>query len=176
MPRRRGYSGLRLLVLRILSEKPLHGYALMKEIGRLLGREPSPGTLYPLLKEMLREGLVEARVSGIGGRVVKTYYITEKGRQLLSSERSEAEDFMKLLDGIRIAEAEGLGLDRVMDSLARLIRLLPRLGDEDRARVAEFLRKIVLEAEELAEELEASLGDARAGASTESLGGGVVTG
>jgi len=92
-------------VLHILSEKPLHGYALMKELGRLLGREPGHGTLYPLLKELLRGGLVEARVSNVCGRVVKTYYVTEKRLKLLGSGKMDVEEFTALLQGVRVAEA-----------------------------------------------------------------------
>jgi len=53
-------SILKLLILGLLAEKPMHGYELLKrveEITRGFWR-PSPGTLYSLLKSLREEGLV----------------------------------------------------------------------------------------------------------------------
>jgi DNA-binding PadR family transcriptional regulator len=153
----RGFSRLRLLLLKILSEKPLHGYALIKEVEELLGSRPSPGSIYPLLREMLREGLVEVRVTGSRGRIVKTYYITEKGRQYLASRREDLEELMVFVEGVRIVRRYGAGFEDVIAALARLVRLLPRLPEEERGRVIEFLRSIAREAERLIEEYEGLL-------------------
>jgi DNA-binding PadR family transcriptional regulator len=151
---RGGFSKLRLLLLKILSEKPLHGYALMKEVEELLGARPSPGSIYPLLREMLREGLVEVRVTGSRGRIVKTYYITEKGRQYLESRRGELEEIVLFVEGVRIARSYGGELEEAVAALARLVRLLPRLPEGERVRIVEFLRSVAREAERLLEEYE----------------------
>jgi len=151
---RRGYSKLQLIILKLLSERPMHGYAIMREIEELLGSRPSPGTIYPLLREMLREGLVEVRVSGVKGRLVKTYYITERGRQYLSSRREELEEIIVFFEGVRIVRKYGSSLENVFESIARLVRLLPRLPEEGRVRILEFLDRIAREAEMLLEEVE----------------------
>ncbi len=51
---------LELAVLGLLNEAPLHGYALRKQVNALLGwgRVLSYGSLYPCLKQMLRDGLI----------------------------------------------------------------------------------------------------------------------
>ncbi len=70
-----------LFILFILHEKPMHGYDLMKELEKRLGRKPSPGTLYPLLNELLEKGYL--KVDGLGSRGKKIYGLTEKGERLL---------------------------------------------------------------------------------------------
>jgi len=73
-------SPLRYLVLCMLRERPMTGMDIMREIERMtLGFwRPSPGTIYPLLRLLEREGLVyhEER----DGR--KVYKLTERGEDL----------------------------------------------------------------------------------------------
>src|SRR5579884_64409 len=73
---RRG--GLRPLVLRIISNSPKNGAEIMDEIEKFTWGwwRPSPGSVYPLLEEMVNEGLVTKRSDG-------RYEITDKGRQEL---------------------------------------------------------------------------------------------
>ena len=56
---RRG-DALELAVLGLLHEAPMHGYELRKRVTGLLGwgRVLSYGSLYPCLKQMLRDGLI----------------------------------------------------------------------------------------------------------------------
>ena len=56
---RRG-AALELAVLGLLHEAPMHGYELRKRVTGLLGwgRVLSYGSLYPCLKQMLRDGLI----------------------------------------------------------------------------------------------------------------------
>ena len=37
-------------IILLLSEKPLHGYGIMKEVGCRIGKPVNPGLLYPFLK------------------------------------------------------------------------------------------------------------------------------
>ena len=77
-------ESLRNLILRILAERPMHGYEIMKMIEKVTkGRwRPAAGTLYPLLDQLRREGLITiARVenSGVrGGRKI-VYSLTDRG-------------------------------------------------------------------------------------------------
>lgn len=67
---------LRPWVLSLLAKSPKNGAEIMDEIERMSwgGWRPSPGSVYPLLDEITREGLVTRREDG-------RYEITEKGRQ-----------------------------------------------------------------------------------------------
>lgn len=54
-------DALELAVLGLLHEAPMHGYQLRKRVTALLGwgRVLSYGSLYPRLKQMLRDGLIQ---------------------------------------------------------------------------------------------------------------------
>ncbi len=77
---------LRFMVLTLLAVKPSHGYELSKTIDELtLGTvKASPGSLYPVLRELSEEGLIEEEVIVEGGRLRKVYRLTEKGWEELA--------------------------------------------------------------------------------------------
>lgn len=79
---RKGHS--RLAVLAVLSKKPLHGYGIIKEIekGTLGLWEPTPGGIYPILKDLEHEGCVHGEWTQQEGRWRKVHSITEEGRRL----------------------------------------------------------------------------------------------
>lgn len=78
-----GTGFLKLSILKMASEGPVYGYAIMKEISRLTdgGWNPSPGSVYPALQEMQSEGLVESVKSGRK----RMYVITPLGEMVLGS-------------------------------------------------------------------------------------------
>ena len=81
---------LRLYILTTLSRGPESGYSIMRMIDeRTEGAwRPGAGTMYPLLKSLLREGLV--RTSREGGRgVSRSYALTPKGRRELEEARRQ---------------------------------------------------------------------------------------
>ena len=79
------------LVLRILAEKPSHGYEIMKKIEEMThGRwKPAAGTLYPLLDSMQNEGLIEIKSyeqEGVRGGKKIVYGLTTNGWLLLKDQ------------------------------------------------------------------------------------------
>lgn len=74
---RMGRGDVRVAILALLSEQPMHGYQIISEIGeRSAGSwKPSPGSVYPTLQLLTDEGLLLAEESN--GR--KTYALTEAG-------------------------------------------------------------------------------------------------
>ena len=84
---------LKLAVLKLVSKGPIHGYALMKEIQRLTDEDwrPSPGSIYPALRELVSEGMVQVRVQGRR----KVYEITPKGADDLVVAMEHAEETMR---------------------------------------------------------------------------------
>jgi DNA-binding PadR family transcriptional regulator len=64
------------------SRKDAYGMAILKEM-RDAGFELSPGTVYPTLAKLNREGDITWRRQIIAGRVRKTYRLTPKGRKEL---------------------------------------------------------------------------------------------
>ncbi len=78
-------GGFRVLVLRALRERPMHGYEVIKVLEeRFQGfYRPSAGAIYPALRSLQREGLVAVR----GADRRKAYHITPKGREYLRGQR-----------------------------------------------------------------------------------------
>jgi DNA-binding PadR family transcriptional regulator len=81
---------LKYVILRLLDEKPRHGYEIIKELEDRFGGaySPSPGTVYPTLTMLEDLGYAQATVEE-GGR--KIYAITDAGRAYLA-EHSETVD------------------------------------------------------------------------------------
>jgi DNA-binding PadR family transcriptional regulator len=81
-------DALELAVLGLLHESPMHGYELRKRVTALLGwgRVLSYGSLYPRLKQLLRDGLIvedtdELPVTALSGRRGKIVYrLTADGK------------------------------------------------------------------------------------------------
>jgi DNA-binding PadR family transcriptional regulator len=76
-----GPGEVRLALLSMLGETPMHGYELMKRLEERSGRiyRASAGTIYPTLQQLEDEGLVTAETQD--GK--KTYRLTEAGRHEL---------------------------------------------------------------------------------------------
>ncbi|MDP8003442.1 MAG: PadR family transcriptional regulator [Caldisphaera sp.] len=84
-------ESLLYLVLRILAEKPSHGYEIMKKIEEMThGRwKPAAGTLYPLLDNMQNEGLIEIKSyeqEGVRGGKKIVYSLTFNGWLMLKDQ------------------------------------------------------------------------------------------
>ncbi|MCW7076246.1 MAG: PadR family transcriptional regulator [Candidatus Syntropharchaeales archaeon] len=68
--------------LRLLNEKPMYGYEIIKEIERKTEKKPSQGSIYPILHELEKNGFVEATWQvEEKGPSRKYYNITDKGRE-----------------------------------------------------------------------------------------------
>ncbi len=78
---------IRIGVLILLSRKPAHGYELMKEIrGRTKGFwSPTAGGVYPILRDLVRLGYIKGEWEIERNRKLKTYKITESGKQILET-------------------------------------------------------------------------------------------
>lgn len=111
------HGHLRLYLLRLLVDRPMHGYEIIQALTDQSGGtySPSAGTIYPRLGKLEEEGLVTKEADGR-----KTVYaITEAGRAELLTREPE-------LDGI---ESE------FTDSVRRL-------ADEVRASVTDAMRTL----------------------------------
>jgi len=74
---------VRIAILHLLADKPMHGYQIMQEISdRTDGLwRPSPGSVYPTLQQLEDEGLVKAEQSD--GKNI--FELTEDGRAMVES-------------------------------------------------------------------------------------------
>ena len=97
-PRGRGrvfeQGDLKYVILRMLEEKPRHGYEVIKELeDRFAGAySPSPGTVYPTLSMLEDLGYAKA-IQEEGGR--KVFEITDAGRAYLAEHKDTVEDIFE---------------------------------------------------------------------------------
>jgi DNA-binding PadR family transcriptional regulator len=90
---------IRYVILKLLKEKPMHGYEVMKALTDETDGwyQPSPGTVYPTLQWLEDEGLV--RGEQIDDK--KVYSITEQGLAFLEENETTVEDiFDRIADTI----------------------------------------------------------------------------
>lgn len=82
---------LRLAALKMLSESSLSGTDLAMQIERETSGEwrPGPGSVYPILKELLKKGLIVELPRREGN--VRRYLISNRGREELARLSREAE-------------------------------------------------------------------------------------
>lgn len=91
---------VKFVILRLLREKPRHGYEIIKALEeRLAGcYTPSAGTVYPTLQLLEDQGYV--RVVEENGK--KVYHITPEGEAFLDEHRDTIEDiFDRIRDTVR---------------------------------------------------------------------------
>lgn len=97
------YKGyLRLVILMLLTKKPMHGYEIMNEVeARTLGFwRPTAGGVYPLLKKMEKKGEVKSKWLKTLKRKRKLYEITVKGRRRLHNALKKQKMLVNTLNGL----------------------------------------------------------------------------
>lgn len=82
---------LDLLLLAIVEDGPLHGYAVLEELRRRTdGAIDLPeGTIYPSLHRLERAGLLTSTWSEVNGRRRRTYRLTAGGTKAALEKRRE---------------------------------------------------------------------------------------
>lgn len=128
------HGHLRLYLLQLLAERPMHGYEIIQALSDRSGGTyaPSAGTIYPRLGKLEEEGLVTKEADGR-----KTIYsITDAGRAELAEREPELEGIEnEFTDSVRRLA------DEVRTSVADAMRTL-------RADLAAAAREARREAEE----------------------------
>jgi len=146
---------LKYVILRLLEEKPRHGYEVIKELEDRFGGaySPSPGTVYPTLTMLEDIGYASVGADE-GGR--KVYSITDAGRAYLAEHSATVDSIFE-----RIAKfVEGF-FDEPMMELNQAMRRLGRaaytrasrdMTDAERMRrIREILDRASAEIEKLDE-------------------------
>jgi DNA-binding PadR family transcriptional regulator len=143
---------MKYVILKLLKEKPRHGYEVMKDLEeRMHGcYSPSPGTVYPTLQWLEDEGLVAAK--DVEGK--KVYEITDAGRAFLEDHRDVVDD---IFDRVRDALERTVGgsMADVNRAMKDLMKSVYRTGwrtadDATRRKLAEIVRAAVEQVEALA--------------------------
>lgn len=81
------HSNLEFMILSMIAEnETLHGYKIISAIRKAYGVYEGPSTVYPLLSELKKNGLIkliEQRIDS--GRLQNIYSITRRGIEVLKS-------------------------------------------------------------------------------------------
>lgn len=72
---------------------PVFGAEMAQELGRH-GYTISPGTLYPTLHRMEKDGFLRSKSTVVGGKVRKYYRITAKGKRVLENSKSRIRELV----------------------------------------------------------------------------------
>ncbi len=87
---------VRVHILYHASKEEIYGAWMLRELERH-GYAISPGTLYPILHEMERDGLLESRKVVVDGKVRKVYRATGKGLEVLDLARERVRELSEEL-------------------------------------------------------------------------------
>jgi PadR family transcriptional regulator PadR len=94
---------IELCVLSLIARQPQYGYQLataLAELGKPLAA--SEGTLYPLLRRLQREGLVEATwQESRDGPPRKYYHLSATGQRLLQAQLVEWDELTQAIQNLR---------------------------------------------------------------------------
>jgi DNA-binding PadR family transcriptional regulator len=128
--RRRMFDGgeLRLVLLKLIADKPRHGYDLIRAIEERTGGAyaPSPGIVYPTLTMLNEMGLIEEQLTE-GAR--KLFAITPEGTAHLAEHEAEVVAMLARLDalGAMRERTDAVPIRRALHNLRSVLQ--SRLGE-----------------------------------------------
>ena len=87
-------------MLRILKEKPSHGYDIAERISSILGRKIAKSRIYNLLNSLETKGLVYSKWELAEGKARRIYYITDEGESFLEEAKIKLKILKSVIDYI----------------------------------------------------------------------------
>ena len=90
------------MILSVVEERPLHGYAVIAALERSSGGrlQLATGTVYPALRRLERSGRLSGSWSTVGGRERRTYTLTRAGRHALAAQRADWSEFSSVVEAV----------------------------------------------------------------------------
>ena len=98
---------LDLLLLAIVADKPVHGYAVITELAARTGglMQLAEGTVYPALHRLEAAGALASLWLSINGRRRRIYKLTADGRKALARERADWHAFTSAVGAVLAARS-----------------------------------------------------------------------
>lgn len=141
------HGNLHLAALYLITEKPRHGYEIIKVIEEMAGGSyaPSPGTIYPALSMLEDQGYVTVALSD-GSK--KLYTVTNEGTTYLDANRPAVEALLARIKQAAVAQGgePAPQIVRAMENLKLALRMklsAPPLSEEQAQAVAAALDQAV---------------------------------
>jgi len=98
---------LKLFILIALKDSSKSGYDLIKFIENKTGHKPSPGSIYPVLKSLVKKKLLKVTIKGRK----KIYSLTKAGREKVKSIHKIREAIIKQhLEGMKLLQSFGVSV------------------------------------------------------------------
>ena len=142
VPRGMKIGAVSLWLLLLLSEKPMYGYELLRELEKRFSGywKPKTGTIYPALEKLEEDGLVTSRIEFRDEGIDRKHYaLTARGKDELVQAMGHWTKMMEVLENYREAHES---IYRYKDRLKKdqLAKALVALGDGLRNRSIEISR------------------------------------
>ncbi|MFT4261058.1 MAG: PadR family transcriptional regulator [Candidatus Woesearchaeota archaeon] len=102
---------LKTTILNSILNEPLSGSQIIKKIEQDYHWKPSPGSLYPQLEQIEKEGLAKIKEE----KNKKIYTITAKGKKQLEKLSKNKKEFLQLLEKSHLLMKEIYGVDSGID-------------------------------------------------------------
>lgn len=84
---------IKIHILFHATEAPVYGLEMIREL-ETHGYRLSPGTLYPILHKLERQGYLQAERQVVGGKIRKYYTATARGRSALVEAYAKARELL----------------------------------------------------------------------------------
>lgn len=84
---------VKIHILYHASKAPVYGAEMLEELARH-GYRLSPGTVYPTLHRLARDGFLVQQTRTVGGKVRKYYTITDRGLAALDESRGKIRELV----------------------------------------------------------------------------------
>ena len=84
---------IKIHILYHASKEPVFGVEIAEELARH-GYNVSPGTLYPVLHRLEKEGYLESRPRVVNGRMRKYYQATAEGKLVLEQSKKKIRELV----------------------------------------------------------------------------------
>lgn len=154
-----------LILMQIVSEGPLHGYALTALIDEKMGWKPSQTAVYNSLKSMEQDKLVTSEEKIENGRLQKIYSITTKGQQIFDETHKKMREnmtknfsqfisFAQMVSEIEDSEkSEAIhnSIQAIRESMYGVPQLITSLLRESPEEVQKVIDDLVLSLKKIAE-------------------------
>src|SRR5438445_9193742 len=94
---------LRYYILHKIAQKPIHGYEIIQDIDSKTegALRPGAGSLYPILKKLVSEGLIKAEPEPSDEATRRVYHITPKGVESLGHAKEMFTNFQQRFGSLR---------------------------------------------------------------------------
>src|SRR3989442_10462128 len=94
---------LRYYILHKIAQKPIHGYEIIQDIdSKTEGAwRPGAGSIYPILKKLVSEGLIKAEPEPSDEATRRVYHITSKGVESLAHAKEMFTNFQQRFGSLR---------------------------------------------------------------------------